>query len=986
MKKFLPFILWCASLFSIVHGAYDTPISCSDSRVSASAGSCNVCYSAGSLYYRSDIPIENKTNFFDEFFVNTGTRLLWQDETTVIWNQLNNDFTLGSSLAANRSDPNGFKFQVVPGGWNTAQNAPNTGRVYGFFSAGTTARYVASTGGISLNNVLSTATPADRNTAMWRIVFNAASHEYIWPGQQGPKVDHNQCAFVFPRWCGDGVTDTDKGEICDDGNMTNGDGCSNLCQYEPQCTSVTLAPTTLTVVWGTLRATCAGSNLSVNPKYSFILREGMTPIGSQTGYSTSNFYDFTIPTNTTANIRNYSVQCYIESGTTQGITQTPQCVAGLTQSANTTASIDIVKSHTSGADTQAVMTGGTANFRITVTNPGPALTNVVITDALSGGCAQTAAQTAPRYSGGATANFDTGESFTYDCTQTNVTSATFPNNINTAVVTANPISNTNQTVTDTDPTTITFTTTPSPQISITKNDADNSDDTQQVISGGTATFTIVATNTGTEALTNVTIIDALSNNCDKIATQTASLYAGGTSTYFDPGESFSYTCTKTGVTSGTFPNNINTINISGVGINSNQTVTSTDPTTITIQWISSVSCDSLSTSISGNTVSYTCSATNATSWSIQLNGSQIGTNAAGSVTLNNGTHILKCTINNGITSSACEKTITINTNTLSPQISVTKDDNDNHDDQQQVSMGGTAQFTITVRNTGNEVMENVSLSDQFTPECNRNTGDTMAMIRNTGNGDTYFNPGESFSYICTKNAVNQYTFPGNENRICVAGKSMSTGSVVNGCDVTRILTGSIYQNPVCEHIQVSQNNNQITASCGPESGYRLYVLQGKQVINTFQDPTGHFLFNLNNGNYKIACVRDGEREIQATCQKNIAVGNTRTNACNMKSGIRYGWAPLQTTLTCETINFSSCTMQIVKNGEPWQTINDCASPVTFTEQWTYEATCLIDSGETCSTTIEVDIMTIIRTGPLPIVLLLSIIGGAYITYRRRKAA
>lgn len=126
--------------------------------------------------------------------------------------------------------------------------------------------------------------------------------------------------------------------------------------------------------------------------------------------------------------------------------------------------------------------------------------------------------------------------------------------------------------------------TPTPRILITKNDADNLDDTQQVLSGDTATFTIVATNNGTEALTNVIITDALASSCNRTAGQTSPLYAGGASTNFDPGETFTYTCTKTNVVAGTFPNNINTIEIQGDMVAfPNTRVTDDDPTTITLQ-------------------------------------------------------------------------------------------------------------------------------------------------------------------------------------------------------------------------------------------------------------------------------------------------------------------------------------------------------------------------------------------------------------------
>ena len=70
-----------------------------------------------------------------------------------------------------------------------------------------------------------------------------------------------------------------------------------------------------------------------------------------------------------------------------------------------------------------------------------------------------------------------------------------------------------------------------PAIAITKNPA-----TQAVDSGGTANFTITVTNTGSVTLTNVTVTDPLSSNCNKSL---------GTLT---PGQSTTYTCNRGGVT------------------------------------------------------------------------------------------------------------------------------------------------------------------------------------------------------------------------------------------------------------------------------------------------------------------------------------------------------------------------------------------------------------------------------------------------------
>src|SRR3954471_5386119 len=35
--------------------------------------------------------------------------------------------------------------------------------------------------------------------------------------------------------CGDGIVDRDKGEVCDDGNIKNGDGCSADCKSDETC-------------------------------------------------------------------------------------------------------------------------------------------------------------------------------------------------------------------------------------------------------------------------------------------------------------------------------------------------------------------------------------------------------------------------------------------------------------------------------------------------------------------------------------------------------------------------------------------------------------------------------------------------------------------------------------------------------------------------------------------------------------------------------
>lgn len=98
-----------------------------------------------------------------------------------------------------------------------------------------------------------------------------------------------------------------------------------------------------------------------------------------------------------------------------------------------------------------------------------------------------------------------------------------------------------------------------PEITIEKDDADDSDDAQQVVSGGTATFTITVRNSGTESLKNVVVGDALASDCYRSAVDTAALYTGST---FDPGESFEYTCQRDNVQEETFPMDKNVATVS----------------------------------------------------------------------------------------------------------------------------------------------------------------------------------------------------------------------------------------------------------------------------------------------------------------------------------------------------------------------------------------------------------------------------------------
>ena len=93
------------------------------------------------------------------------------------------------------------------------------------------------------------------------------------------------------------------------------------------------------------------------------------------------------------------------------------CAASHAQTA-----IQIVKSNgKNNGDSQTIETGADASFTITVTNTGEeTLADVVVSDDEARGCARSASQTESLYDG---ALFDAGESFSYTCTDTNVTNS-----------------------------------------------------------------------------------------------------------------------------------------------------------------------------------------------------------------------------------------------------------------------------------------------------------------------------------------------------------------------------------------------------------------------------------------------------------------------------------------------------------------------------------------------------------------------------------
>jgi len=129
---------------------------------------------------------------------------------------------------------------------------------------------------------------------------------------------------------------------------------------------------------------------------------------------------------------------------------------------------------------------------------------------------------------------------------------------------------------------------PVPMIMIDKDDADNTDDTQEADANGAATFTITITNTGTEDLCNVVLTDVATDagldvtSCQptfaSIDTDNGMVAAGAGDGQLNIGDVETYVCTVTGA----MADYTNNIAVTAAGCASSTAVMDEDPTNVTI--------------------------------------------------------------------------------------------------------------------------------------------------------------------------------------------------------------------------------------------------------------------------------------------------------------------------------------------------------------------------------------------------------------------
>ena len=400
---------------------------------------------------------------------------------------------------------------------------------------------------------------------------------------------------------------------------------------------------------------------------------------------------------------------------------------------------------------QTIRNPGTATWTIKVTNTGDAaLSNVHVDDAQAPGCAKTASEVAAigPPDGVGSSTLQPGESVSYDCSRSGVTDSF----TNTAVATGTPPVGDDVAAQDSADVLVI-----NPHISISKKP-----DTQTIRNGGTATWTITVENDGDSPLTNVHVDDTQAPGCAKTAAEIAAIGPpdGVGSSTLQPGDSVSYQCSLANVTAD-FTNTATATGTPEVGDNvtaqdsadvdvinphisvvkspDSQTIVSGQTATFTIQVINDgdvtltnvVVTDALAPGCArtkadipglasmpaapaaGSTITYSCTLANVTSGFTNL-ATATGTPPIGPDV-----------------SSQDTAGVTVVQPVTHPAISIVKDPN-----SQTVTSGGTATFTITVLNTGDVTLTDVTVTDARSPDCDRTIG-TLT-------------PGQSVSYKCTK--------------------------------------------------------------------------------------------------------------------------------------------------------------------------------------------------------------------------------------------
>ncbi len=426
--------------------------------------------------------------------------------------------------------------------------------------------------------------------------------------------------------------------------------------------------------------------------------------------------------------------------------------------------------------TQSVVSGGTANFTLTVTNTGNiTLTAVTVTDARC--------TTGPTLTGGDTNNdnlLQTTEAWTYSCSVANVTSAF----TNTAGVT------TAQGVTDSDTADVTLA--PIPSMNVVK----SSTTTSITSTGQVVPYTFTVTNTGNITLTGVTVLDPMcnaapayqsgdtNNDTQLQATETWIYTCSHTvlQAVVDAGGSLSNTVTVDSTESGpdTDTHNIPIVQTPGINVVKNSTtasitavgqsvpytftVTNTGNVTLTGVTVTDAMCDAAPAFQSGDT----------------NNDGKLQTNETWLFTCNH--TVTQGEINNG---GNLSNTVTVDSDQSGP-------DTDTHlipvvqgpalnvakssTTTSITAVGQVVPYTFTVTNTGNVTLTGITVTD---PMC----GTPPAYQSGDTNNDSQLQTTETWIYACNHTVTQAEFDQGGDLSNTVTANSAQTGPDTDTLDI-----------------------------------------------------------------------------------------------------------------------------------------------------------------------------------------------------------
>jgi uncharacterized repeat protein (TIGR01451 family) len=502
-------------------------------------------------------------------------------------------------------------------------------------------------------------------------------------------------------------------------------------------------------------------------------------------------------------------------------------------------------------DKSSISAPGTLNYTITVRNTGDGdATNISISDTLPDG--SDGSLTGPSGDGGTANVLDAGETWTYtatyEATQDDIDNGeTLVNNVSVtsaetpSAVTAEAETRINQ----------------SPSLAVNK----TVDKARATEVGETLTYTITVENTGNVSQTGINISDTLPD--DSAATLTGPSGDNDPTGTLDVDETWTYTTTYT-VTQADIDAGDDLVN--NVSITSDQVTTAVeDDATTQVQQVRSLSIDKVvdqaSTDTAGDVLNYTITARNTGNVALE-NVSVMDTLPDGSpATLTgpsgdaNGNGLLDVEERWTWTTTYTVTQADIDAgDDLVNQVSATADgiarpvsdrattgistssgiDIKKDVDRDSISAPGRLNYTITVTNTGNTTLENVSLTDTLPDGSD---GTSQLVRTDNGNGDELLDPGEVWTYTIYYDVTQEDINSGEDlvNNVAVTATDPSGESQDSDSAVTSVNT--------LPRLDVSKTVDRTTVSA---PGTLTYTIRAKNTGNVDLDNVT-FADSLSNG-------------------------------------------------------------------------------------------------------------------------------------------